>query len=76
MSLFLTVKENYAPAHKLIAQIYERSSVYEDVKKAISHYKQSYELDESQKQLTLKSKSQNHDSDMFTIALLLKIEYK
>ena len=49
------VKENYAPAHKLIAQIYERSTSYEDVKKAISHYKRSYELDESQKQLTLKS---------------------
>lgn len=53
--MFLSVKDQYAPAHKLMAQILERSTLQEDLKKAIHYYKRSFELDETQKQLTLKS---------------------
>ena len=54
--MFLAVKDQYAPAHKLMAQILERSSTPDDIKKSISYYKRSFELDDSQKQLTLKSR--------------------
>lgn len=53
--MFLSVKDQYAPAHKLMAQILERSTLAEDLKKAVHYYKRSFELDETQKQLTLKS---------------------
>ena len=56
VSMFLAVKDQYAPAHKLMAQILERSSTPDDIKKSISYYKRSFELDDSQKQLTLKSR--------------------
>lgn len=53
-----------------MGQIYERSSVYDDIKKAISHYKRSYELDESQQQLTLKSKFSYSIEDVRLTGLL------
>ena len=53
MAGFLAVKPSYAPAHRLMGQIYEKLG---DTKKAIAAYKLSLELDDSQKDILLTSK--------------------
>lgn len=50
MAGFLAIKPSYAPAHKLMGQIYENLG---DTKKAIAAYKLSLELDSSQKDILL-----------------------
>ena len=53
---FLSVRENFAPAHKLLGQIYEG---LQEVEKAITAYKRSLDLDDKQKDVLIKSKSSN-----------------
>ncbi len=50
---FLSVKESYAPGHKLLGQILEGLNQKE---KSLIAYKRSLELDEKQKDVLLKSK--------------------
>ena len=50
---FLSVKEGFAPAHKLLGQILEGLNQTE---KAITAFKRSLEIDDKQKDVILKSK--------------------
>ena len=49
---FLSVKEGFAPAHKLLGQILEGLN---QIEKAVTAYKRSLEIDEKQKDVVLKS---------------------
>lgn len=51
--MYLSVKDNSAIAHKLLAQCYE---YFGDKEKALAEYKYSLQLDPKQSQLILKSK--------------------
>jgi len=48
------VKENYAPGHKLMGDILEKSNKMDELRRAVAAYKRSFELDNSQLDLTLK----------------------
>ena len=51
LNSFLSVRDSYAPAHKLMGQICEQLN---DPKEAISNYKRSLELDGKQKDVLIK----------------------
>ena len=52
MAGFLSVKEGFAPAHKLLGQILEGLN---QIEKAVTAYKRSLEIDDKQKDVVLKS---------------------
>ena len=54
LSGFLSVKEKFAPAHRLMGLILE---ALDQSEKAVEAYKRSLDIDERQKDVILKSKS-------------------